>query len=83
MDKYLIEVYLPYTGKAYDVRIPADITIADAINLISVALEKVTGGVYRSSKDAVLCSKENQQILDINRTADELNLKNGSQLILI
>ncbi len=83
MDKYLIEVYLPYTGKSYDIRISSDITIADAINLISVALEKVTGGVYRSTKDAVLCDREKRQILDVNKTADELNLKNGSQLILI
>lgn len=83
MDKYLIEVYLPYTGKSYDLRIPSDITIADAINLISIALEKVTDGVYRSTKDSVLCDRENRQILDINKTADELNLKNGSQLILI
>lgn len=83
MDKYLIEVYLPYTGKSYDIRISSDITIADAINLISVALEKVTGGVYRSTKDAVLCDREKRQILDVNKTADELNLKSGSQLILI
>ena len=83
MDKYLMEVYLPYTGKSYDVRVPSDITIADAINLISVALEKVTDGVYRSTKDAVLCDRDNRQILDVNKTAEELNLKNGSQLILI
>ena len=83
MDKLLIEVHLPYTGKSYDIRIPYDITIADAINLISFSLAKVTDGGYRFSDDAVLCDRETQQMLDINKTACELNLKNGSQLVLI
>lgn len=83
MDKYLVEVYLPYTGKSYDIRIPSEIFVADAINLISASLEKVTGGAYRFSKDAVLCDRETQAVLDINKTVEELNLKNGSRLILI
>lgn len=83
MDKLLVEVYLPYTGKAYDIRLPSDIVIADAIQLICSALEKVTNSVYRAADDAVLCDKDSKQILDINKTAVELNLKNGSQLILI
>lgn len=83
MDDYLIEIYLPYTGKIYDIAVPSDIIIADAIELISSALEKLTDGVYRFSRDAVLCDKESNSILDINKKAFELGIRNGTRLILI
>lgn len=83
MDKYLIEVYLPYTEKSYDIYIPQNILIFDATRLISNALEKVTNGVYKSTPNAVLCEKNNCDVLDVNKRAYELNIKNGSKLILI
>ena len=83
MNSYLIEVYLPYTNKTYNISIPTDIIIADAINLISYALEKLTDGLYRFSKDAVLCDKESDSILDVNKRAFELGIRNGTHLILI
>ncbi|MBQ6570357.1 MAG: hypothetical protein IJL87_08870 [Clostridia bacterium] len=83
MNQLLFEIYVPALMQKFDVKVPKDIYLYQAIALISEALEKYTNGVYRSNDDAVLCSKESGLILNVNSTPTELGLINGSQLILI
>lgn len=83
MNQFLFEIYVPSLMKSFDVRVPKDIFLYQAIPLITEALEKYTDGVYKASDDEVLCNKENGLMLNLNSTPIELGLLNGSQLVLI
>ena len=83
MDYYVFDIYVPALMQSFDVRVPKDIYLYQAISLISEALEKYTDGVFRASDDSVLCNKENGLMLNVNSTPTELGLVNGTQLILI
>lgn len=83
MDKVLIKVYVPSLADAYEIFIPLDIRLHEIIGLISSVIEQHSEGQYCSSHKEVLCEKEDGKILDINYSAYELGIHNGSKLILI
>ena len=75
-NKILIEVYFPAIYKSFDVYIPDDV-------MIQKVSEKLTNGLFIPSEDNVLCAVDTGIILDINQTARELCLHNGSKLMFI
>lgn len=83
MNKILVEVYLPAALKAFDVRIPADMPFSQTISLVADALTQLSGYFYQADGSAILCDRQSGKILNVNMTAWELGLKNGSKLMLI
>jgi hypothetical protein len=83
MNKVLINVSVPSLADSYDVFIPRDIRINDVIPYISRAIERFSEGEYQSSSREILCEYITGKIFDINYSADELGIGNGSRLILI
>lgn len=83
MSRILIEVYLPAALQSYDVRIPADMKLSEAAPLIASALSQLSGYLYCSDEASMLCDRETGEILNINMSAWELGLRNGSRLMLI
>lgn len=81
--KFLIEVQVPAAQKRFDVRVPADSFVGALVPLISALAAELTEGAYRPSVQSVLCSAETGTIYDINMTAAEQGICNGSRLILI
>ena len=82
-DKILIEIYFPATYQSYDVYIPEHISFYKITNMVKKVADKLTHGMYLPSDDSVLCDMESGKILDINQTARELCLHNGSKLMFI
>ena len=83
MRKLTVEVYLPAAQRAFDVRIPADMTMAQASELVASALRLESEGVYLSGDAPLLCDRESGDIFNINMTVWDLGIRNGSALMMI
>lgn len=83
MDKIIIEVYLPAAGKSFDVSIPRSLKVWEIASLLSGALAELSDGSFAPSEQTTLCDRGSGAILNLNITAEELGLKNGSKLMLI
>lgn len=83
MNKLLVDAYLPVAQKSYDLLIPADMKLSEITKLVSDALSQLSGSLYMADASAVLCDRESGRILNVNMTAWNLGLRNGSRLMLI
>ncbi|GKU77584.1 EsaB/YukD family protein [Paenibacillus sp. L3-i20] len=83
MDKYLIEVYIPVLNRSYDVYIPALVKLYEVEALLVAAITELSDGYFTARQDTVLCDTLSGMLLDINKSAMELGLQNGSRLMLI
>ena len=83
MKKYLVDVYLPATGKHYDVFLPTGKLIGEATHLLVSIAESLSGGGYKGTADAVLLNAINGEPLNRNKTVYDAGVRNSSRLILI
>lgn len=83
MNKILVEIYLPAVLRDFDVYIPADMRLSETTGLVASALANMSGHLYTADSASILCDRESGEILNINMTAWELGLRNGSKLMLI
>lgn len=83
MSKILIELYLPAIHRVFDVYIPVASKLYEVEALIAGVLTELSDGQFVPSGDTVLCDRLSGQTLDINSSALELQLLNGSRLMLI
>ena len=79
----MIELYLPASGKRYDIRIPAILRVGDIILLIEKCMAQLEKGYFVIRGDAVLCDRITGLALDVNLTPNELGILNGTKLMLI
>jgi len=82
MNKILVDIYIPSMNKSFDVYLPLTNKIYEIEKLLAEAFKDLSDG-YFTTNDPVLCDRETGTILDINKSAWELELKNGSKLMLI
>jgi hypothetical protein len=83
MEKILVEVFVPSIEKTFDVYIPQNLKMFEIEILLSTSIAELSSGYFAKSNDTVLCDRKNGIILDINKSALELGLQNGSTLMLI
>ena len=83
MNKIIVEVYLPSAQRYYDIQIPLDIKLSQTKTLMIHALSQLSNGLFSEKSEALLCNRKTGEILNINMTAFELGLRNGSKLMLI
>lgn len=83
MDKILVEVYLPAGNKSYDVYIPLKSRLHEVLALLAGTFTELSIGYFTASEDTVICDMVSGTIFNINMSAEELGLKNGSKLMLI
>ena len=83
MNKVLIRLYIPVTGKKYDIRLPQTISVNQATELIASFFMGLTGGAYIPDRNSVLCDMESGTIYNVNSSVESLHLKNGTRLMLI
>lgn len=82
MDKILIEILLPAINRRFEVYIPLDLKFYDVTFLVSKALSELSNGLFIYTEDSILCEGDTGNILDVNMSARQLKLKNGTKLIL-
>lgn len=83
MNDVLLNVFVPALNKDYDIVADKDEKIYVVLELIKKAVEILSEGLFLSNSQSVICDRLNGKILNINKSAKELGLKDGSKLMLI
>ena len=83
MNKILVEIYLAANNKTYELYIPLDLKISEVRQLVCILMTNLSDGHFIATDSSVLCDSATGEIYDVNMYVDELNLKNGSRLMLI
>ena len=83
MNKIIIEVYVPASGNNYEIRIPKSIQMFKILELIKKAVAEAEDGRYVPDEKAILCDRFTGNIINLNLTATEIGIKNGSKLMII
>ena len=82
MDKLLIEVHVPSIGNTFDMWIPRNARVFDLLPLITTAVVRLSDGMFVTN-DVALCNGITGAIYSNNVSVDDMQLKNGSHLMLI
>ena len=83
MDKVLIDIFLPAINRSFEVYIPLDSKFYEITPLVSKMLSELSNGLFISGDDSVLYDRKTGNILNINMSARQLNIKNGDNLMLL
>lgn len=83
MEKILIEVFVPVSGKTYDFFVSEEMKLYEIKAAVCKMITELSFGVFIADDNSLLCYRENGLILNINLSARELELENGSGLMLI
>ena len=83
MDKVLIDIFLPAINRSFEVYIPLDSKFYEITPLVSKMLSELSNGLFISGDDSILNERKTGNILNINMSARQLNIKNGDNLMLL
>jgi len=83
MSRILVEIRVPAAEARYDVFIPDESRLSEVTELLKVLFSDESEGSFSPTADTVLCDAVTGSVLDFNRSAQELGLKNGSRLLLV
>lgn len=83
MNKVLVKLYVPLLDEVYDVWLPLNKKVSNVITLLMKAVNEFCGGYYNPTKMPLLYDKLSGNVLDINLTIKDANIRNGMEIILI
>lgn len=83
MNKVLVNVYVPILNTSYDMFIPPHSMLHEVLELIKKAVAEMSDGRFIPNQDTVLCDRITGGALDINKTIYELDVRNGTKLMLV
>lgn len=83
MDKIIVNIYVPNSEKKYQMFIPAHVQMYQLVSLIGKSVMDLGDGTFIPDSTAVLCKKDTGSVLNMNLTAKEIGIKNGTNLMLI
>lgn len=83
MDKVLVEVFVPVLEHSFDIFIPLQVPMYEVLELIKKAVFELSDGRFRIDENTAICHREDGTILNINMSVYELEIHNGSKLMLI
>ncbi len=83
MNKIIVQVYLPVNGKTYDVRVPENMYVHDAAEVLADLFTEAAKGFYSKSDVNIICFRESGESLPQDRTLRELGVCNRTKLMFI
>ena len=83
MRKIIIEIVVSAADAAYNVEAPLSMTISDLTILVCKAIKDNLSDIFVPDDGTLLCDANTKKILDNSSLIGELNIKNGSKLILL
>ena len=83
MDKILVNIFVPIINSSYDMFIPVSLKVYTVLELIKKSVAEMSDGRFIANENNVLCFRGDGSIIDINLSALETEIKNGSRLMLI
>lgn len=82
-NKVLVNLYVPFLEKKYEVFLPANKKIGEIIQLVGKNLTEVTGGYYIFQGVERLYNRETGTEYNVNELIKYSNIRNGGELIFI
>jgi len=83
MEKTLINVLLPATGKRYDLWVPNDLPMQQVSELVAEALQVAEPSFYRKTPDAALMYIPTGEIQNPQATVSEIGFTDGDRFALL
>lgn len=81
-NKLLLEVYLPAIQQTVEVKMPRQIKVWQAMEILVEYIVKQDSG-FIPTTDSVLCDMESGNMLPLNEFVDNLGIHNGTKIMLI
>lgn len=83
MEKVLVEVFVPVLDRSFDIFIPLQSPMYEVLELIKKAIKEMSDGRFIANENTAICHREDGTIININLSVYELEIRNGSKLMLI
>ena len=83
MEIVLVEIFVPVLDRSFDVFIPLQSPMYEVLELIKKAISEMSDGRFIANQNTTICHREDGSILNINLSVYELEIRNGSKLMLI
>lgn len=83
MQKVLVEVFVPVLDRSFDMFIPLQSPMYEVLELMKKAISEMSDGRFIANQNTTICHREDGSILNINLSVYELEIRNGSKLMLI
>lgn len=83
MDKVLVEIFVPVLNRSFDIFIPLQSPMYEVLELIKKAVKEMSDGRFVVNRSTAICHREDGTIININLSVYELEIRNGSKLMLI
>ena len=83
MSKILVEVYVPAADRRCDLLVPYESKLVEVIELVKTVFADDPDSNFTPVDDTILCDRGTGSIFNVNLSAQELGLQNGSRLMLI
>lgn len=83
MDKVLVDVFVPVLDRSYDIFIPIQSPMSEVLELIKKAISDISDGRFIANENTAICYRDDGTIININLSVYELEIRNGSRLMLI
>ena len=82
-DKVLVNIYIPFLEKKYEVFLPVGKKIGEITYLIGNSLNEITGGYYIYKKSERLYSRLNGKEYNSNEILKYTSIRNGTELVFM
>lgn len=83
-DKIMVRIMLPVRNLSFDVRLPEDLMVKDAVPTIVEILKKVAGDELLLSGKNILCKSDSGEILSSpDMRLKDLGIKDADMLYLV
>ena len=82
MNKILVQIYIPTLSEEYDIFLPINKKIVNIVYLIQRALVDINPE-YKINENIKLCDRMTGDLIDVNSTIKDSNIRNGSKLMLV
>ena len=83
MEKVIVEIFVPALDASYDVFIPRTAQMHQVLELIKKAVTELSSGRFVATEETAICYRKSGKLININMTVFELNIQNGTKLMLI
>lgn len=82
-EKVMVRISIPVANLSYDMRIPYDLTVGTASQVISRMIKHQSENIVPLSKTPVLWKSNNGKKIDQSKTIREIGTKDGDMFLLI
>lgn len=82
MNKILITIYVLNIENQYDLMIPINMSVKEALDLIQDAIVELSSNAYKKNSEALLYDEDGKNI-NLENIVKFSGLKNGSKVLLV